>query len=108
MTKVEMFEKIKATCAGEADIVQFCDKMIAECVGNAKKLQERNELIGKVAGILEGDDSIIMTNKQLAEACGVTWQKMSHVTRAMVAAGTIEKVELATDGKKKTAGFKIV
>ena len=107
MTKVEMFEKIKATCAGQADIVEFCDKMIAECVGNAAKLEERNALIDKVADVLGYDSSVVMTNKQLAEECGVTWQKMSHVTRAMVAAGTIEKVELATEGKKKASGFKI-
>ena len=107
MTKVEMFEKIKAACADQADIVEFCDNMIEEHVGGIAKMEERNALISKVADILGSDDSVIMTNKELAEACGVTWQKMSHITRAMVAAGTVEKVDMSADGKKKASGFKI-
>ena len=100
MTKVEMFEKIKATCAGQEDIVEFCDHMIEECVGDAAKLKERAELMAKVEELLE---EYTLTNKQLAAECDVTWQKMSHITRAMVAAGKVRKVDLVDDNGKKTA-----
>lgn len=100
MTKVEMFEKIKAECAGQADIVEFCDKMIAECVGNAAKLEERAALMAKVEELLEDH---ALTNKQLAAECEVTWQKMSHITRAMIAAGKVRKVDLVDGNGKKTA-----
>ena len=106
MTKTEMFEKIKATCAGQADIVEFCDHMIAECVGDAAKLQERAELMAKVEQALS--EGAAMTNKELSVVAGVTWQKMSHVTRAMVAAGKIAKADLADgNGKKTVTAFHI-
>lgn len=101
MTKTEMLEKIKATCAEQADIVEFCDHMIAECIGDAAKLKERAELMDKVERALS--DGAAMTNKELADIAGVTWQKMSHVTRAMVAAGKIARTDLVDGNGKKTA-----
>ena len=106
MTKTEMFEKIKATCAVQADIVELCDRLIAECVGDAAKLKERAELMGKVERALS--DGAAMTNKELANIAGVTWQKMSHVTRAMVASGKIARTDLVDgDGKKTATAFHI-
>ena len=101
MTKTEMFEKIKATCTEHADIVEFCDHMIAECVGNAAKLKERAEIMAKVEQALSGGAA--MTNKELSAVAEVTWQKMSHITRAMVAAGKVRKVDLIDENGKKTA-----
>lgn len=109
-----MREFLQAVIAREVDdsVVEYAERQIAKLdARNAKrastqsKTQKANEPI-KVA-ILEALAEKAMTAAEIGAACGITTQKASALTRALVLEGKVSSTEVKVKGKGKVKSYSL-
>lgn len=111
MTKSEVLELIKETCADNETIVAYCDNELALIAKKAVKAKER-----AAAKRVEGDElrdcieDLLTTEPQTAEdllaqiedeSGELTKAKITSRVSQLVRLGRATKVEVAVDGKKR-------
>jgi len=98
MTKMEMYEMIKETCATNEAIVEFCEhemeleekrKASAERA-KAKKAEENATLENQIVEILS-DVNGVATTKEIAAELGVSFQKVTPRLTALVSDGRVTR-----------------
>lgn len=102
-TQKDLYNRIATVMANDPEIVEFCEKKIAQIERNAARPRKpkvndevvafRNDVANFVADAAEP-----MTNKDLAVAFGVSAQKMSAALRVLGAEGRVTRHE----GEKKS------
>ena len=104
VTQKDLYNRIKDVMADDFEVVEFCEKKIAQLEKNAarpRKTKVNQEVIdfrNNVLDALATKDSPV-TNKELAAEFGVSAQKMSAALRVLVADGKVHRIE----GEKKSA-----
>lgn len=97
VTRKDIFARIAERCADDPEIVELCEKQIAS-LSKPRKPRENTEAIEFANAVatemanMEGP----VTNKQLAEICECSPQKMSAALRRLVAEGAV----IRTEGEK--------
>lgn len=113
-TKATMRDFLEAVISREIDdeVVDFAKNQVAKLDNrNAKrastqsKTQKANEPI-KVA-ILEALAEKAMTAAEIGAACGITTQKASALTRALVLEGKVSSTEVKVKGKGKVKSYSL-
>lgn len=113
-TKATMRDFLEAVIKREIDdeVVDFAKNQVAKLDNrNAKrtstqsKTQKANEPI-KVA-ILEALAEKAMTAAEIGAACGITTQKASALTRALVLEGKVSSTEVKVKGKGKVKSYSL-
>lgn len=110
MTKSQMFDLIKTTCADNADIVAFCDAQIALLANKAEKAKAKaaekraagDELYAAVVSVLGTDP---MTREDVLAAIegeDLTVAKIGARLSQAVKNGVAVKDSVKVDGKNKT------
>lgn len=109
-TRKELFERIIETMENDAEVVEMCNKYIAQ-LSKKREPKVNTAAIEFAAGVVtymsdygmpEGFDGF--TNKELAEHFEVSSQKMSAALRRLVEEGAVKRIE----GEKKSAPAKFV
>lgn len=103
-TQKDLYNRIANLLADDPEIVEFCQKKIAQIERNAARPRKakvnqevvdfRENVYNKLAEIGEP-----VTNKELAAEFGVSAQKMSAALRFLVKEGRVARIE----GEKKSA-----
>ncbi len=103
-TQKDLYNRIAVALADDLEIVEFCQKKIAQIERNAARPRKakvnqevvdfRENVYNKLAEIGEP-----VTNKDLAAEFGVSAQKMSAALRFLVKEGRVNRIE----GEKKSA-----
>jgi predicted Rossmann fold nucleotide-binding protein DprA/Smf involved in DNA uptake len=109
-TQKDLYARIATYMADDPEIVEFCEKKIAQIERNAarpRKTKVNAEVVEfreNVVNALATKDAPV-TNKEMAAEFGVSAQKMSAALRFLVAEGRVIRHE----GEKKSdpATFKI-
>lgn len=113
-TKATMRDFLEAVISREIDdeVVDFAKNQVAKLDNrNAKrastqsKTQKANEPI-KVT-ILEALAEKAMTASEIGAACGITTQKASALTRALVLEGKVSSTEVKVKGKGKVKSYSL-
>ena len=103
-TQKDLYARIAVAMADDPEIVEFCQKKIAQIERNAarpRKTKVNQEVIDfreDVYNTLAHKDAPV-TNKEMAAEFGVSAQKMSAALRFLVKEGRITRIE----GEKKSA-----
>ena len=97
VTRKDIFARIAERCADDPEIVELCEKQIAQ-LSKPRKPRENTEAIEFAAAVATELTSVDgpITNKEMAARMGVSPQKMSAAFRRLVAEGTVVR----TDGEK--------
>lgn len=107
-TQKDLYARIMIALADDPEIVEFCERKIAQLERNAArphKPRVNQEVVDFRANVLNylridaPNENAAKTNKELAEHFGVSAQKMSAALRFLVADGSVIRVE----GEKKSA-----
>ncbi len=103
-TQKDLYARIAVALADDPEIVEFCERKIAQLERNAarprktkvnqKVVDFREDVFRKLCEV--GDP---LTNKELAAEFGVSAQKMSAALRFLVQQGRVTRIE----GEKKSA-----
>lgn len=103
-TQKDLYARIATLLADDPEIVEFCEKKIAQIERNAARPRKtkvnqevvdfREDVFNKLAEIGEP-----VTNKDMAAEFGVSAQKMSAALRFLVKDGRVTRIE----GEKKSA-----
>lgn len=103
-TQKDLYNRILVVMADDPEIVEFCQKKIAQIERNAARPRKakvnqevvdfREDVYNKLVEIGEP-----ATNKELAAEFGVSAQKMSAALRFLVKEGRVTRIE----GEKKSA-----
>jgi predicted HTH transcriptional regulator len=103
-TQKDLYNRILVAMADDPEIVEFCQKKIAQIERNAarpRKAKVNQEVVdfreNVFAKLCEVGDPL--TNKELAAEFGVSAQKMSAALRFLVKEGRVTRIE----GEKKSA-----
>ena len=104
ITQKDLYNRILVAMADDPEIVEFCEKKIAQIERNAARPRKakvnqevvdfRNSVYAKLAEFGEPK-----TNKEMAAEFGVSAQKMSAALRFLVKEGRVTRIE----GEKKSA-----
>ena len=103
-TQKDLYARIAVAMADDPEIVEFCQKKIAQIERNAarpRKTKVNQEVIDfreDVYNTLAHKDEPV-TNKDMAAEFGVSAQKMSAALRFLVKEGRVVRIE----GEKKSA-----
>lgn len=104
ITQKDLYNRIAVAMADDPEIVEFCQKKIAQIERNAarpRKTKVNQEVIDfreDVFNALVAKDAPV-TNKEMAAEFGVSAQKMSAALRFLVKEGRVTRIE----GEKKSA-----
>ena len=103
-TQKDLYARIATLLADDPEIVEFCEKKIAQIERNAARPRKtkvnqevvnfRQDVLNKLTEIGEP-----VTNKDMAAEFGVSAQKMSAALRFLVKEGYVTRIE----GEKKSA-----
>ena len=103
ITQKDLYNRILVAMADDPEIVEFCEKKIAQIERNAARPRKakvnqevvdfRNSVYAKLAEFGEPK-----TNKEMAAEFGVSAQKMSAALRFLVKEGRVTRIE----GEKKS------
>jgi predicted Rossmann fold nucleotide-binding protein DprA/Smf involved in DNA uptake len=103
-TQKDLYARIAALLADDPEIVEFCEKKIAQIERNAARPRKtkvnqevvnfRQDVLNKLTEIGEP-----VTNKDMAAEFGVSAQKMSAALRFLVKEGRVTRIE----GEKKSS-----
>lgn len=103
-TQKDLYARIAVAMADDPEIVEFCEKKIAQIERNAarpRKTKVNQEVIDfreDVYNTLAHKDEPV-TNKDMAAEFGVSAQKMSAALRFLVKEGRVTRIE----GEKKSS-----
>lgn len=111
ITDVEVLNMIKDTCSDNADIVAYCDKILAQKAAKAVKARERaakkremgDELRGVIASVLTKEPMIAEQVLELINGADLTKAKVISRLTQLVKLGTVVKADVIVDGKKRVA-----
>ena len=105
-TRKELFERIINVMADDPEVVEMAEKYIAQLTKPRKKTENKEaaEFRATVATWLSVREGAY-TNAELAEAMGVSAQKMSAALRRLVADDVVIRIE--GEGKNAKATFTI-
>lgn len=99
-TRKELFERIAETMADDVEVVEMCEKYIAQLTKPRKKSVNKEALEFDAAlATFMSEAEAPMRMSELAEAMGVAWQKVSASLKRMEANGTVKRCEV--EGEKK-------
>lgn len=106
-TRKELFERIVNAMADDPEVVEMAEKYIAQLSKPRKKTENKEaaEFRATVATWLSEHEGAF-TNAEMAEAFGVSAQKMSAALRRLVADDIVIRVE--PEDKKGKPTFTIV
>lgn len=103
-TQKDLYARIADLLADDTEIVEFCEKKIAQlerAAARPRKAKVNQEVVdfreGVFAALVEKDAPV--TNKEMAAEFGVSAQKMSAALRFLVKEGRVTRIE----GEKKSA-----
>ena len=93
-TRKELFERIINVMADDPEVVEMAEKYIAQLTKPRKKTENKEaaEFRATVATWLSVRE-VAYTNAELAEAMGVSAQKMSAALRRLVADDVVIRIE---------------
>lgn len=104
-TQKDLYNRIKAVMADDPEVVEFCDKKLAQLEKAATRERKprvnqevvnfREDVFNALANLGEPQ-----TNKEMAARFDVTSQKMSHALNFLVKEGRVERIE---NPEKKSA-----
>lgn len=105
-TRKELFERIVTVMADDAEVVEMAEKYIAQLSKPRKKTENKEaaEFRAAVATFLDEHEGAF-TNAEMAEAFGVSAQKMSAALRRLVADDVVIRIE--GEGKNAKPAFTI-
>lgn len=94
VTRKELFERIIDMMADDHEVVEMCEKYIAQLTKPRKKTENKEaaEFRAAVATWLAEHEGAY-TNAELAEAMGVSAQKMSAALRVLVNDDAVIRIE---------------
>ena len=97
ITRKDIFARIAERCADDPEIVELCEKQIAQ-LSKPRKPRENTEAIEFAAAVADvmAEFGEPVTNKMLAERCECSPQKMAAALRRLVNEGAV----IRTDGEK--------
>lgn len=103
-TQKDLYARIIVAMADDPEIVEFCQKKIAQIEKNAarpRKPKVNQEVIDFRESVLNAlwQKDAPVTNKEMAAEFGVSAQKMSAALRFLVKEGRVTRIE----GEKKSA-----
>lgn len=103
-TQKDLYARIAVAMADDPEIVEFCQKKIAQIERNAarpRKTKVNQEVVDFRENVFNTLVKIgaPVTNKEMAAKYGVSAQKMSAALRFLVKEGRVERIE----GEKKSA-----
>lgn len=103
-TQKDLYARIADLLADDPEIVEFCEKKIAQlerAAARPRKAKVNQEVVdfreGVFAALIEKDAPV--TNKEMAAEFGVSAQKMSAALRFLVKEGRVTRIE----GEKKSS-----
>lgn len=104
VTRKELFERIIDSMADDREVVEMCEKYIAQLTKPRKKTENKEaaEFRAAVATWLAEHEGAY-TNAELAEAMGVSAQKMSAALRVLVNNDVVIRIE--PESKKDKPAF---
>lgn len=93
-TRKELFERIISVMADDPEVVEMAEKYVAQLTKPRKKTENKEaaEFRATVATWLSEHEGAY-TNAELAEAMGVSAQKMSAALRRLVADDVVVRIE---------------
>ena len=94
VTRKELFERIIDAMSDDREVVEMCEKYIAQLTKPRKKTENKEaaEFRAAVATWLAEHEGAY-TNSELAEAMEVSAQKMSAALRVLVNDGAVIRIE---------------
>ncbi len=103
-TQKDLYARIIVAMADDPEIVEFCQKKIAQIEKNAarpRKPKVNQEVVDFRESVLNAlwQKDAPVTNKEMAAEFGVSAQKMSAALRFLVKEGRVTRIE----GEKKSA-----
>lgn len=103
-TQKDLYARIIVAMADDPEIVEFCQKKIAQIEKNAarpRKPKVNQEVVDFRENVLNAlwQKDAPVTNKEMAAEFGVSAQKMSAALRFLVKEGRVTRIE----GEKKSA-----
>ena len=103
-TQKDLYARIATLLADDPEIVEFCEKKIAQlerAAARPRKAKVNQEVVdfreGVFAALVEKDAPV--TNKEMAAEFGVSAQKMSAALRFLIKEGRVTRIE----GEKKSS-----
>ena len=93
-TRTDLFERIISVMADDPEVVEMAEKYVAQLTKPRKKTENKEaaEFRATVATWLSEHEGAY-TNAELAEAMGVSAQKMSAALRRLVADDVVVRIE---------------